>query len=162
MVHAVRCPPISPEKPGLQLHSATLLLQAVKVEPKGQFVHACVPLVALNLPAGHTGQVPDTPVVPTSQMQASPDVLPTGDMDEAGQLRQFDNLNWLLQVLVGQAVQPKLATLVYPVLHWQSDSTVLPVEELELDGHWVHVSDPDVVLYCPPAHGEHSPPPGPV
>ena len=146
-------PPVGPLYPALHTHAATDVLALGELEfavhvrqvdssvaptvaeyfPAAQSVHAALPVPILYLPAAHGEHTPPLgPVYPTLQVQAATAVLGLGEL-----------------LLLGHAEQV-VATVAPAVVEY------VAVAQL------VHCALPVAILYVPAAHGEHTPPSGPV
>jgi acid stress-induced BolA-like protein IbaG/YrbA len=127
-------------------------------------VHASLPLYALYFPAKHAQHVPPSgPQYPALQIQAVTVVCPVAECPEFSlQVVQAAEPLSVLYLPAAHAEHRSPYAPVYPALHRQLVSSILPLAELEIEGQREHAALPIVALYSPATHTVHVPPSGPT
>ena len=75
----------------------------------------------------------------------------------AGQVTQVPDPTALLNVPASHAAHATATeAAVYPGRHAQSDSSLLPADEMVFEGHATQLPDPAVALYVPALHALHN------
>ena len=142
-------------------------------------MQAAEPLTSLKPPASHASHsAPSGPVYPSLQVQLVSCLLPTPENVCAGQSLHVDSEIWAvsaeylpseqgehgaepftsLYVPAIHAAHAVPSGPVYPLLHVQFVSCLLPIPEYECVGQWLHVDSEiaaTAVLYLPCEHSEH-------
>lgn len=118
----------------------------------------------LYCPDGHCAHGPPSgPEKLGMHWQRSIEALAIEDIVRVGQMLQLADPVTFLYVPAAHWTQAIPFGPVYPVLHVQFTSSVMPVPAVFVcHGQPVHDCDPSQFLYVPLAHSAHGPPSGPV